>query len=523
MKKLITIFILSITLLLVACTPTAQSNARAYVTAFTQTTTDATFKVEVRDPDNELDSRVFTISVIGPDGFEKSVEETIEKTAIRTIRIDGLSRVTNYKVVVAGIKNGAPIELYSKVDAFKTVAQGDVKSDPLFVTSVADFKAMDAKKHYKLGNDIDFLNESVTPLFGSGSPFNGSFDGDSFTLKNINITAENDVYKSYLSLFGYASKSSIENVKLDNVHIDNNAKPYIGIHYVGLLVSKVSNNEFKLNNIEITNSSITIKHNLNQSTTNRNLYVGLLGGSLQGQVSNIVIKDSSLNVTQNAIHGTYSGTDAATAGSYIGGAVGLIEQDKGINISKIAVIDTDIDVVINQDKKSLGTGLIFVGGIFGAYRSDKNVTELVSNATISFNHTKHVDTEQDKIDTVYLGGLVGSMTKANASDLYYYGAIDFNASETLNRVYVGLAFAESAKSASRILANATLVLQTTTGTQATVISGIYNNEWANKLQQVKIMSNTAITIDGVAVDLSSYTEVLVVSDFITSEFINDLI
>ncbi len=523
MKKFITLFILGITLILVSCTPAAQSNARAYVTAYTSTTMDASFKVEVRDPDSELDSRVFNIVVTGPNGFEKVVEETIPLSQIRTISVDGLSRVTSYQVVVKGLKGGSEIELYKKVDAFKTVAQGDVKNDPLFVSSVDDFKSMDSKKHYKLSNDIDFGNQSITPLFGSGSPFNGSFDGDSFTLKNINITAETDVYKSYLSLFGYASKSSIENVKLDNVHINNDSKPYIGIHYVGLIVSKVSNNEFKLNNIEITNSSITVKHNINQSSTNRNLYIGLLGGSLQGIISNIVIKDSALNVTQNAVHGTYSGTDAATAGTYIGGAVGLIEQDKGLNISKIAVMDTNIDVVVNQDKKSLGTGLVFVGGIFGAYRSDKNVTELVSNAEISFNHTKHVDTEADKKDTVYLGGLIGSITKANASDLFFYGSIDLTASEALNRIYTGLVVAQSAKSGSRILSNGQLVVVTTTGTQSTVISGVYNYDWANKLQQVKLMSSAAITIDTVISDLSGYTNVLVVSDFITSEFINNQI
>lgn len=122
---------------------------------------------------------------------------------------------------------------------------------------------MDFKKYYVLGNDLDFGNVFMMFLFILGILFSGSFDGKDFILKNINIIVEDDVYKLYLFIFGYIFKLMIKNVKLDNVYIDNEVKLYIGIYYVGLIVSKVLNNVFLLENIEIINLSVIISYNRN--------------------------------------------------------------------------------------------------------------------------------------------------------------------------------------------------------------------------------------------------------------------
>src|SRR5690606_7517456 len=359
-------------------------------------------------------------------------------------------------ITVVGTKNGADLQLYKSATAFKTLAQGDEESDPITIVSVDQFRNMNAKKHYKLGADLDFNNASLSPLFTSGTPFNGTFDGNGHTIKNIQLTESNDVYKSYLSIFGYASKSKIMNVNFDNITIDNDARPYTGIHYVGIVVSKVSNNDFVLENITISNSEITLRHNINQSALNRNLYVGLVGGSLQGKLSNITVVDSSLNVTQNGVNGVYSGTDMSTAGTYIGGIAGLIEQDKGVSTSKLAVIDTEINVNVNQDKKSLGSGLLYVGGIFGANRSDKNLSELVSNAVITIDYKKHADTEAEKLDKIYVGGIIGSLLKAQISNVYNYGAIDVTLDAKIGEIQSALIVANTTPSASLVVAQCSI-------------------------------------------------------------------
>src|SRR5690606_30695400 len=259
-------------------------------------------------------------------------------------------------------------QLYRTNTAFETLAQGDTQEDPLFISTPEKFQALgdkdsgNHKRHFKLTADLDFEGAEFTPLFTSGTPFTGSVDGDGHTIKNLKITVKANVNRSYLSIFGYASRATIKNINFENILIDNNEQPYTGIHYVGVVVSKVSNNDFVMENITIDNASITIRHNINQSALNRNLYAGLVGGSLQGKLANITVTNSELNITQNAVNGTYKGNDAATAGTYVGGIAGLIEQDKGISINKLAVIDSTIDVYVNQDKKALGGGLVFVGG-----------------------------------------------------------------------------------------------------------------------------------------------------------------
>src|SRR5690554_6491729 len=274
MKKILTALMAFTVMLLVACSNPVMSNARAVISVIEPTTNSVTFKVEIKDPDNELIERDFIVALSGPNDFYQEQVESIPKDQIKTVSFEGLARTSDYFITIKGTTEQGEIELYQAVNPFKTKAQGETEADPLFISSTEAFLSMDQRKHYQLTQDLDFENESITPLITSGKPFTGSFDGGRFTIKNVEITAENDVYKSYMSIFGFASKSTIKNVNFENITIDNDAKPYVGRHFVGVVVSKVSNNDFILTNITIKNASITIRHNINQSTTNRDLYVG---------------------------------------------------------------------------------------------------------------------------------------------------------------------------------------------------------------------------------------------------------
>src|SRR5690606_17959515 len=106
----------------------------------------------------------------------------------RLMTFTGLKPNTQYNVAVFGLKEGKAFELFYRANLFETLKQGDEADYPLTVSTVEEFLAMDARKHYKLENDLDFEGASITPLFTSGTPFNGSFDGSDFTIKNMNIT-----------------------------------------------------------------------------------------------------------------------------------------------------------------------------------------------------------------------------------------------------------------------------------------------------------------------------------------------
>lgn len=527
MKKYIAIILLGLIVFLTGCNSGGtKSNLRAYVTSLDIKSQEVSFKVEVRDPDKELDDDNFLVKVT-LDKDSKEQETTLSKGQLKTFKFNELERKSTYTITVWGNKDGKLISLLiSTNNTFETLSQGDVVEDPLVITTTEEFLAMNAKKHYKLGNDLDFNNESFAPLFTSGTPFSGSFDGDSHTISNVNIVESKDVNKAYLSIFGYSSKSIIKNVTFDNIHINNDANSYTGIHYVGLVVSKVSNNSFEMTGITIKNSSLTIKHNINNITTNRNLYVGLLGGSLQGKIANINIVDSTINVTQHSLNGRYAGTDVATTGTYIGGAVGLIESDKGFGINKISVIDSTLNVDVIQDKPGKGSGDLYVGGIFGANRSDRLTSELVSNTNININHENHDDTESDKLDNVYVGGISGVL-KSSSENLYYYGEINISIDTKINDVNAALITAQASKSSTNVLASGSIEINTLDEEDKTNAKfWVYHNltliSWSTYKDQVKLYNNPTMKLDDVLFDLSDYQTVVSIDELITSEYILDL-
>ncbi|MFA5692425.1 MAG: hypothetical protein WC907_02315 [Acholeplasmataceae bacterium] len=523
MKKTISILSFSLILFLIGCNTTVKTNLRAYITNMSAKSTEVTFKVEVRDPDGELDSNEFKVVLSHEDDI-KEEETTLSKGQLKTFTFQDLKRDTKYEIEVFGTKDEKLVSLtISSNKTFETLKQGDVKEDPLILTTTEEFLAMNAKKHYKLGADLDFLDESFTPLFTSGTPFTGSFDGDDHTIKNIQMTSSKDVNKPYLSIFGYASNSTIKNTNFDNIHINNDENSYTGIHYVGLIVSKVSNNNFELTNITIKNSSLTIKHNINNITTNRNLYVGLLGGSVQGKIANIDIIDSELKVTQLGLNGRYAGTDIATTGTYVGGAVGLVESDKGFGISKISVIDTEVEVIINQDKPGKGSGDLYVGGVFGANRSDRKFSEVISNTKITITHTNDEETEEEKLDNIFIGGISATI-KPNSENLYYYGEIKVDLTTKIKNVYASLITPITNKSSTYVLASGNITINTLDEDNKTSTTlGVYyyrnNEKWTSYDENVKVYNNPTITVDESPFDLSSYEVVTDISDYIQSEYL----
>ena len=81
----------------------------------------------------------------------------------------------------------------------------------------------------KLMNDIDLNNKEWSPIGTSSKHFRGSFDGGSYTIKNLSI---NKADGSDLGLFGYTNSGiNVKNVTLDGVNI-------VGNQRIGSLVRK---------------------------------------------------------------------------------------------------------------------------------------------------------------------------------------------------------------------------------------------------------------------------------------------
>src|SRR5690554_6393896 len=127
MKKTISILSFSLILFLLGCNTTAKTNLRAYVTNISAKSTEVTFKIEVRDPDNELDSNEFKV-VVSHEDDRKEEEVTLSKGQLKTLDFTDLKRDTKYEIEVFGTKNEKFISITISLNkTFETLKQGDVK------------------------------------------------------------------------------------------------------------------------------------------------------------------------------------------------------------------------------------------------------------------------------------------------------------------------------------------------------------------------------------------------------------
>lgn len=138
--------------------------------------------------------------------------------------------------------------------------------------------------YFVLTSNIDLANYSINQISPtSNSMFNGTFDGNGKTIRNVNVIC---VSNDYIGMFGFVS-GTIKNVKFDNLIIDFNSDES-NTYYCGLLVGNLSGS---IENINVS-GKLTI-------TCKKTCYTGgLIGyntGNLVNCVSNISINATSTN------------------------------------------------------------------------------------------------------------------------------------------------------------------------------------------------------------------------------------
>ena len=237
----------------------------------------------------------------------------------------------------------------------------------------------------------------------------------------------------------------------------------------------------------------------------------MLGGSLQGKISNIVIKDSKLNVTQNSVNGTYGGSDVSTAGTYVGGVAGLIEQDK-VRYFKTCCFRYEIVLKLNKIKSN-GSGYIMLDQFWSLsfrYKYFEVVSMQIYHLTII--HIKQISNK----DIIYIGGLIGHQSKANASDFYFFGNVDVLTDLPVRQLNVGLLSGYTNKSSIRLLASGTLNVTTANGPQNLIVVSVYSYSWSQLYANVKVTNSTSIMVEGTPFDISKFEVVENINEFILS-------
>ncbi|HEC1758273.1 TPA: filamentous hemagglutinin N-terminal domain-containing protein, partial [Campylobacter lari] len=217
-------------------------------------------------------------------------------------------------------------------------------------------------------------------IVGITGAFNKIFDGQGFTLKNLNINAKDldDNKPTYVGIFGYVSKATFKNINVDYMGGSIVANALVIGGFIGHAEETKFNNILLININNISNhtnksqsyaggfggliiqseySTILLKNIKNIiSYGDRTMSAGFVGAVIGGNFSNIILSDIE-NIKAN-------GVDNAMAGSFAGDIVGNTTNFYNISIRNISSISG------NARETYLGG---FSGAMFGDIVKFENI------------------------------------------------------------------------------------------------------------------------------------------------------
>lgn len=266
--------------------------------------------------------------------------------------------------------------LISSVADFQAIATNmadETAGGPLgFVTDNGTFFGS-AGVHYLQTADLDFQNETLTPIGNSTKRFYGNYDGDGKKMSNIEMGTSST---NYMGVFGYLQTGEVKNICLEDAQI-------VGRTPVGGVVGY-------LNYGKVTNCTST-------------------GGFVKGDNANIG------GIVGRAYGGTVSGCSitgvtvseyATAAGNNYGGIVGYVD-DQELTVENCHV-DATSSIHNNSNRGQVG-GIVGGSGITGA---NKLLIDNCTNAATITSGTSGI-----------VGGIIGTIQHGVVSHCSNTGTI----------------------------------------------------------------------------------------------------
>ena len=242
----------------------------------------------------------------------------------------GIPDIEDYEEVAPGLclinGNTYLITSLEGLKSFATLADGVTRS-------TIDFKG----KTVELAVDIDLENNPWTPI----NEFNGTFDGQGHTIKNVKIVAQD---KAYAGFFANA-QGTIKNLTLENVDIKGHYK-------AGAIVGNGLCS--RINNCHVKNAYIKITP-LNEDDGNHaGGIVGYLSAESEAYVTNCSVTDANIIAYRDC---------GGIAGTTTGGTCSPVVKNNSLK---------DVYIVANQlDPYCDATKNANVGEVVG--RNSKNI------------------------------------------------------------------------------------------------------------------------------------------------------
>jgi len=250
------------------------------------------------------------------------------------------------------------------------------------ISNATEFVSMnDPFGHYTLSQDIDFTGISPVVLFDSTNPFQGTLDGNGYTLKNLTYEWVDGMSTKPLGLISYSKNAVFKNINLVNFNVSVASSVNVP-EYAGLLVGNAVNTEFT--QITILKSSLISQAMMDVG--------GLVGTGSDGSFSDIVayVKLRNASGYLGGILGSYSistntslelsqidATVDLEGGNHTGGIIGAI-------YGKDSDPTTQEMLILSQvSSKGTLTGINNLGGIAGELILEHLTVSDVTSASLS--------------------------------------------------------------------------------------------------------------------------------------------
>ena len=231
---------------------------------------------------------------------------------------------------------------------------------------------------FVMASDIDMYGTTLTRGIGqdSSTPFKGTFLGNGYEIKNVELTIRSSYHIDRTGLFGYTDGATIKDLGLSNVTINNEncAKD------VGALIGYAEGSTIE--NCYVSGGSIN--HNMDHKTSS--WVGGLVGESYDSSINNCF---SSIDINVDGISDTN-----VTTGGFIGCSMG--------------------DIISNS--YSLGNITQSTKGFIGGFVGDSNGNTV--NDCYSMGNVKSTSSDNNSI-----GGFVG-INQGVISNAYTTGKVE---------------------------------------------------------------------------------------------------
>lgn len=271
--------------------------------------------------------------------------------------------------------------------------------EPYLIKSAADLKFMQQQVNagttkyvgktinYKLMADIDLNNVKWTAIGQAGKAFQGIFDGNDKTIKNLNAVG----YDNFSGLFGFAQNAEIKNLTVHGVINAEESAHYIGGIAADAYTSHIINCKSYVN--------ITVSR-CNQSGSNITK-VGGITGYMYNSVAVDCVNNGSVIVTNNK----------AQYGTYIGGLVGHIsgtytnKSDYQYKSLLNSYNTGDVKIIISDAATSSNS---WAGGIAGML--DGVVQNCMNSGAVSEAAAEGAESASS---ADYIGGIAGQVNSTS--------------------------------------------------------------------------------------------------------------